>query len=87
MSVPFPRRTAAELMDAAFLAKWADRAALSPAARTAVGEILDFFRSEEHVAEWWAVGRAPGAAATLPEAFRLGATIFGELLPRLLRAP
>jgi len=31
--------------------------------------------------------RAPGAAATLAEAFRLGATIFGELLPRLLRAP
>ena len=36
--------------------------------------------------EWWAASRAPGAAATLPEAFRLGATIFGELLPRLLRA-
>lgn len=39
------------------------------------------------MAEWWAAGRAPGAAATLLHAFRLGATIFGELLPRLLRAP
>ena len=36
--------------------------------------------------EWWAASRAPGAAATLPEAFRLGATIVGELLPQLLRA-
>jgi hypothetical protein len=39
------------------------------------------------VAEWWEQNRAAGAAATLSEAFRLGATIFGELLPRLLRAP
>jgi hypothetical protein len=39
------------------------------------------------VAEWWATSRAPGAAASLADAFRLGATIFGELLPRLLRAP
>ncbi len=39
------------------------------------------------MAEWWAGSQAPGAAATLAEAFRLGATIFGELLPRLLRAP
>jgi hypothetical protein len=38
------------------------------------------------VAEWWAVSRAGGAALTLPEAFRLGAAIFGELLPGLLRA-
>jgi hypothetical protein len=37
------------------------------------------------VAEWWAASRAPGSAATLAEAFRLGARIFGELLPRLLR--
>ncbi len=39
------------------------------------------------MAEWWAASRAPGAAATLPEAFRFAATIFGELLPGLLRAP
>ncbi len=39
------------------------------------------------MAEWWAASRAPGAAASLADAFRLGATIFGELLPRLLRAP
>jgi hypothetical protein len=39
------------------------------------------------VAAWWAASQASGAAATLPEAFRLGATIFGEWLPRLLRAP
>jgi hypothetical protein len=37
------------------------------------------------VADWWAASRAPGAAATLPEAFALGARIFGELLPALLR--
>ena len=37
------------------------------------------------MAEWWAASPVPGAATTLPEAFRLGATIFGELLPRLLR--
>jgi hypothetical protein len=37
------------------------------------------------VAEWWSGTRAPGAAATLTEAFRLGARIFGELLPRLVR--
>jgi hypothetical protein len=37
------------------------------------------------VAEWWTASRPAGAAATLPEAFRLGAAIFGELLPRLLR--
>ena len=41
MSAPFPRRTAADLMDATFLARWADRAATSPAARLALGEILD----------------------------------------------
>jgi hypothetical protein len=39
------------------------------------------------MAEWWRRTRAPGAAAILPDAFRLGATIFGELLPRLLQAP
>lgn len=43
MSAPFPRRTAADLMDATFLAKWVDRAALSQAARTALREILDRF--------------------------------------------
>ncbi len=43
MSAPFPRRTAADLMDATVLARWADRAALTPAARSALGEILDRF--------------------------------------------
>jgi hypothetical protein len=38
------------------------------------------------VAEWWEATDAAGAAATLPEAFRLGARIFGELLPGLRRA-
>jgi hypothetical protein len=37
------------------------------------------------VAEWWLGSRAAGAAATLPEAFALGARIFGELLLTLLR--
>lgn len=41
MSTPFPRRAAADLMDATFLARWTDRAAISPAARAALGEILD----------------------------------------------
>jgi len=39
----FPRRTAAELMDASFLARWADRATLGPAARATLAEILDRF--------------------------------------------
>jgi hypothetical protein len=36
-----PRRSAAELMDATFLAKWADRSAISAQARAALREILD----------------------------------------------
>ena len=39
------------------------------------------------MAAWWTESRAAGAALALPEAFRLGAAIFGELLPGLLRAP
>jgi hypothetical protein len=38
----FPRRAAADLMDAA-VARWADRATLGPAARAALGEILARF--------------------------------------------
>ena len=41
MSVSFPRRAAADLMDATFLAKWADREAIGSAARAALREILD----------------------------------------------
>jgi len=41
MSVKFPRRAAADLMDATFLAKWADREAIGSAARAALREILD----------------------------------------------
>ena len=37
------------------------------------------------MAEWWAGSQAPGAAATLREAFTLGAHIFGALLPALIR--
>jgi hypothetical protein len=37
------------------------------------------------VGEWWAATRAAGAALPLAEAFRLGATLFGELLPRIVR--
>ena len=66
MSAPFPRRTAAELMDVAFLAKWADRAALSPAARTALGEILDRFVADGVPLEI-ATLRNPGAVAELDE--------------------
>ena len=46
MSAPFPRGTAADFVAAGFLDKWADRAALSPAARTALSEILDRFVSD-----------------------------------------
>jgi len=41
VSRAFPRSTAAERMDADFLAKWADRAAIGDTARAALGEILD----------------------------------------------
>ena len=41
MSAPFPRRAAADLMDATFLSRWADREAIGSAARTALREILD----------------------------------------------
>ncbi len=41
MSVSFPRRAAADLMDATFLARWADREAIGSAARAALREILD----------------------------------------------
>jgi hypothetical protein len=41
MSPAFPLRSAAELMDATFLAKWTARAALSAGARAALREILD----------------------------------------------
>jgi len=41
MSASFPIRSAAELMDAEFLAKWTDRGAISAGARTALREILD----------------------------------------------
>jgi hypothetical protein len=37
------------------------------------------------VTAWWTASRAAGAAATLPEAFALGAHVFGELLPALAR--
>jgi hypothetical protein len=38
------------------------------------------------VAEWWVGSRAAGAAATLPEAFRLAAAVFGDRLRRLIGA-
>ena len=72
MRAPFARRTAAEIMNATFLARWADRAALSPGARTTLGEILDRFVAEG----------APIEIATLRHS---GAV--DELLPGLLRAP
>jgi hypothetical protein len=45
---------------------------------------LNFFRSEEHVDAWWRTRPIAGAAATLPEAFALGAEIFAGRLRRLL---
>jgi alkylmercury lyase-like protein len=41
MSASFPRCAATESMDADFLARWADRAAISAPARVALGAILD----------------------------------------------
>ena len=41
MSSPFPLRSAAELMDDTFLAKWTARGNLSAGARAALREILD----------------------------------------------
>ncbi len=66
MSAPFPRRTAAELMDAVFLGKWTDRAALSPAARSALGEILDRFAADGGPLDI-ATLRHAGAVAELDE--------------------
>jgi hypothetical protein len=45
---------------------------------------MNFFRSEEHLARWWEGTHAAGAAATLREAFILGAHIFGERLVRII---
>ena len=46
MSPDFPVSTAAERMDADFLAKWADRASIRTAARAVLGEILDRLLAE-----------------------------------------
>ncbi|MBM3221035.1 MAG: hypothetical protein FJZ38_20550 [Candidatus Rokubacteria bacterium] len=44
--------------------------------------MLNFFRSEDHLRAWYETQRAvPGAAATLAEAFKLGASLFGGLWP------
>jgi Alkylmercury lyase len=65
MSLPVPRRTAAELMDTTFRARWAERDRIGPSARSALREILDRFLSEG----------APVAIGTL----RAGAAAVGEL--------
>jgi hypothetical protein len=57
----FPRRTAADLTDAAFLARWADRATLGAAARAALAEILDRFVADGTPIEIATLG--PPAAA------------------------
>jgi alkylmercury lyase-like protein len=42
---------------------------------------VNFFRSEEHLRQWWAANPGtPGAATTVVEAFRLGRRLFGDLL-------
>jgi len=54
---------------------------------TSICLTLNFFRSEEHLRGWReAHPDVLGAAATLAEAFKLGAKIFGELLRDVLRA-
>ncbi len=46
---------------------------------------LNFFRSEAHLQQWRATHpEVPGAAASLDEAFKLGARIFGELLREII---
>jgi Alkylmercury lyase len=52
-------------MDAAFLARWADRAALSPAARAALGEILDRFVADGAPIEIATLGHPAAAVAEL----------------------
>lgn len=48
---------------------------------TSICLTLNFFRSEEHLGRWREVEpETPGAAASLGEAFRVGAEIFGGLL-------
>jgi hypothetical protein len=65
MTARFPLRTAAELMDAAFLAKWADRAALGPAARAALGEILGRFLADGGPIEIASLGHGEAAVTEL----------------------
>jgi hypothetical protein len=46
MGSPFPVKSAGELMDAEFLAKWMDRGAVSPLGRAVLGVILGRFAAE-----------------------------------------
>jgi hypothetical protein len=62
MSAPFPVRTAAQLLDAAFLAKWADRATLGPDARTALREILERLLADGAPVELTSLRHAGGVA-------------------------
>jgi hypothetical protein len=64
-----------------------ERGDLRRKACTSICLTLNFFQSEEHLRSWREVHpEVLGAAATLPEAFKLGAKIFGELLRDALRA-
>jgi hypothetical protein len=66
MSETFPRRSADPIMDATFLAKWADRATLGADARAALNEILDRFVADGAPIEIASL-RHGGAVAELDE--------------------
>ncbi len=87
MTGAFPVRTAAELMaDPDFEARWRERESIGGPARAALRDILARFVADGGPIEMASLAHpAAGAALTLAEAFRLGAAIFGERLPRLLR--
>ena len=61
----FPRRTAADLMDAKLLARWADRAAIGDAARAALREILDRLVAEGGPIDITALGHSRAAVEEL----------------------
>jgi Alkylmercury lyase len=65
MSTSFPRRTAADLMDAAFLARWADRATIGEGARAALDEILDRLVADGRPIDVATLGHARAAVQEL----------------------
>jgi Alkylmercury lyase len=65
MSAPFPRRSAADLMDATFVARWADRSAIGPTARAALREILGRLEADGAPVDIATLRHGPDAVAEL----------------------